>query len=344
MTWYRNLIDATPGAMFCCLVGSVILILADQIQSITVDPILLALFVGIAYKTILPRARWHISGARFSGKYILEFSVMVLGASIFLPDVASSGVKLFGLVVFGVVGGMAIAYVIGHLVLRLSTNLAILIGISNSICGNSAALTLAPIIGANAVELTTVIAVSGILGAIQIIFLPILGNALGLSEYEYGIMAGMAVYAVAQVYAASITVSPTSASVATFIKLLRVLLLGPAVVCTQLCLTIKRSHTSREPGNRPFRGIRIHQYVPWFVAGFILLSIIRSLEIISGTQGDYIRAICAYPFAVAMVAIGTEVDVRDILKVGPKVGIVIGAVLVFLLGTSILGGAYLPPP
>ena len=182
------------------------------------------------------------------------------------------------------------------------------------------------------------------MGAAQIILLPLLVPAFGLSDYHYGIVAGMAVYAVAQVYAASATVSATSASVATFVKLTRVVLLAPLVVVVQLLIAFRNS----DPGSKgdkeerkSFGQISIFQYVPWFVIGFIVLAALRSLEIIGEGLGGDIRELSRYSFLVAMVAIGMGVDVRDILKVGPKVVVVIAAVLLFMVTITLIGGSYL---
>ena len=244
MIRHNNLFKVAPGLGLCCVIAALIIGITNHIPKTILDPLLIALLSGIAFKNIFPKAQWHSAGTRFSAKFILELSVMILGASIFLPKVSSAGLGLFALILCGVAGSMLIAFFVGHIILKLSPKLAILIGVSNSICGNSAAAVMAPVIGASSVELASVIAISGLLGATQIILLPILVPAFGLSEYHYGIVAGMTVYAVAQVYAASATVSATSASVATFVKLVRVVLLAPLVIVVQLLITLKDTGSS----------------------------------------------------------------------------------------------------
>ena len=340
------LLEIVPGLGLCCAIAVLIIGATNEVPKTIVDPLLIALVFGIAFKSIFPKAHWPTAGTKFSAKFVLEFSVMMLGASIFLPKVANAGPGLFALILSGVIGSMLIAYIVGHIVLALSPQLAILIGVSNSICGNSAAAAIAPIIGATSVELTSVIAISGLLGAAQIILLPLLVPAFGLGEYHYGIVAGMAVYAVAQVYAASATVSATSASVATFVKLVRVVLLAPLIIVIQLLITLKGTGGSTNPdergGRKTFRNIGIHQYVPWFVIGFTVFAILRSVEVIGEETGNTIRELSKYSFLVAMSAIGMSVDVRDILNVGAKVALVICSVLLFMITISMLAGGFLP--
>ena len=176
----NKLFKIVPGLGLCCAIAALIIGTTNLIPGPILDPLLIALLLGVAFKSIFPKAQWHSAGTKFSGKFILEFSVMILGASIFLPKVASAGLGLFVLILCGVAGSMLVAFVVGHIILKLSPRLAILIGVSNSICGNSAAAVMAPIIGASSVELSSVIAISGLLGAIQIILLPLLVPAFGL--------------------------------------------------------------------------------------------------------------------------------------------------------------------
>jgi len=155
----------------------------------------------------------------------------------------------------------------------------------------------------------------------------------------------MAVYAVSHVYAASATVSATSASVAIFIKLIRVILLAPLIMIVRLLITLKttrfQTNLNAIDDARPAGNIAIHQYVPWFVIGFIILAILRSVEIIGQAEGDNIHKFSRYSFLVAMLGIGMGVDFRDILSVGAKVVLVISSVILFMVTISMLAGSHL---
>jgi len=249
------------------------------------------------------------------------------------------------LIVTGVTGSMIIAYCVGHLVLGLNKKLATLIGVGNSVCGNSAIAVIAPTIGARTTDVGAVIGISAILGATQILFLPILSGTFGLSDYHYGLVAGMAVYAVAQVYAASAVVSTTSASVATLVKLTRVVLLGPLAIAIKLIHSIATAKSSKNNsasiGITQLKSISILTYMPWFVIGFVILSTLRSVNLISEGIGLEILEVAKYLFIVSMVGIGLGVNIRDVVKIGPKVAFTIFCILVFMIITSLLGGKIL---
>ena len=338
----NNLLDHANGLAFCFIVGSFFWLLNKIFTNIIFDALLLSLAAGILFANIFGNSRWHVSGSKYASKQILEFAVMILGASIFLPDIISNGFGLFALIFFGITGSMLISYCVGHLFLGLNVKLTTLIGVGNSICGNSAIAVVAPIIGATATDIGAVIGISAILGAIQIFLLPILAVTLGLSDYHYGIVAGMAVYAVAQVYAASATISTTSASVATIVKLSRVMLLGPLVLVIKLIANIgtDKTHEYRSgPINlRTLKSISILNYVPWFVIGFVILSTLRSTNLISEGIGQQILHTSKYLFIVSMVGIGLNVNIRDVLKVGPRVALTIFCILLFMIIISLFGG------
>jgi uncharacterized membrane protein YadS len=91
----NNMFKVAPGLGLCCLIAALISVATNQVPKTIVDPLLIALLLGIAFKNIFPNARWHSAGTEFSAKFILEFSVMILGASVFLPKVVGAGPGLF---------------------------------------------------------------------------------------------------------------------------------------------------------------------------------------------------------------------------------------------------------
>ena len=287
---------------------------------------LTGLIVGIVIKnTGIPIIKFE-KGIKFSGKHILEFAVMLMGASIFLPDLFENGLRILMIIIIGITGSMGISYIVGHKILNLDKKLATLVGVGNSICGNSAVAVVAPVIKANSTQIGAAIGISAILGASQIILLPLLVPAFGLENFQYGIVAGLSVYAVAQVVAASSIVSSLSADVATLVKLTRVILLAPLVLV--LRILFKSDQDEKTDSNLLSS---ILKYLPWFVIGFILLSVLRSTEIITQGIGLDIRSIAKFLFVLSMIAIGLTVNIKEIVKVGPKVALTIMLIIIYMV-------------
>jgi uncharacterized integral membrane protein (TIGR00698 family) len=275
-------------------------------------------------------------GVKFSGKHILEFAVMLMGASIFLPDLFENGIKIFLVIVLGIIGSMLISFFVGHKLFNLDKKLATLVGVGNSICGNSAVAVVAPVINANSTQIGAAIGISAILGATQIILLPLLVPIFGLGDFQYGIVAGLSVYAVAQVVAASSIVSPLSADVATLVKLTRVILLAPLVLVLRFFFKTESENTNNKDVVK-----NILKFLPWFIIGFIILSILRSSEIINKDVGLDIRNYAKFLFVLSMVAIGLTVDLKEIAKVGPKVAITIIIIIIFMITLGVVSSNYI---
>ena len=132
-------------------------------------------------------------------------------------------------IVLLVVLGIVFSYGIGR-ALGLPHKLSVLVACGNSICGNSTIAAVAPVIRADKAHVASSIAFTAILGVVVVIGLPFLIQPLGLSFYQYGVLAGLTVYAVPQVLAAAFPVSVLSGQVGTLVKLVRVLMLGPVVL------------------------------------------------------------------------------------------------------------------
>ena len=335
MSQLRNIINKknTPGFLLTGLIGLLVYFIDNIISSNFFDGLIISLIIGIIIKNIRPDLAIFDSGAKWVGKGLLEFAVMLMGATIFLSEVLEAGATIFIVILFAVSGGMIISYVVGHKLLGLDKKLSILVGTGNSICGNSAIAAVAPVIGANANQVSSAIGISAIIGALEILLLPLLVPSLNIGDYHYGIIAGLSVYAVSQVVAASSVVSQISASTATFVKLTRVILLGPLVIIMTVFFRNETIGNNQNSGSNFFQSLFL--YVPWFVIGFILLLVFRNFEIINNSQADFIRSSSKFLFLISMVGIGLSVDVRKVLEVGPKVAITTLSIILFLIITGI---------
>ena len=153
--------------------------------------------------------------------------------------------------------------------------MAILIACGNSICGNSAIAAVAPVIGADGDEVASSIAFTAVLGVVVVLGLPLLASLFGLSVTQYGVLAGLTVYAVPQVLAATLPIGALANQVGTVVKLVRVLLLGPVVLALSLMTRRLRDEADETAphvtaGDRPKRGRpALHQLVPWFIMAFL---------------------------------------------------------------------------
>jgi len=319
-----------PGVALCAAVSAV----ATLVEKIEVyfagqsylEALVIAILLGVLVRTLwAPGAIWR-PGINFSAKTLLEIAIVLLGASLSASTVWALGpILLFGIVTIVAVS-IASSYAICS-AFGLPPRMCILIACGNSICGNSAIVAVAPIIGATSDEVASSIAFTAVLGVVVVLTLPLLVPILELSLTQYGVLAGLTVYAVPQVLAATLPIGALSNQVGTVVKLVRVLMLGPVVLGLSLLTRRARRDADDAPrGKWP----AFQELVPWFILGFLFFALARSLGFIPGDLVRPLRMIAAVLTTIAMAALGLGVDVRTVAKAGPRVATAVTVSLVVL--------------
>ena len=344
MSDIRPAVNLLPGLLLCILVtGGAFVLQAVEMRlagEAYLEALVLAILLGVAIRTAwTPGALWH-AGVAFSAKTLLEVAVVLLGASVSVRTVLALGPALLGGIV--VVVGVAIitSYGIGRM-LGLRQRMAILVACGNSICGNSAIAAVAPVIGADGDDVASSIAFTAVLGVMVVLLLPLLVGVLALSLTQYGVLAGLTVYAVPQVLAATLPIGALSNQVGTVVKLVRVLMLGPVVLCLSLFTRGLRDAADEaapgvSAGNRPARGgPALHELVPWFIVGFLVVFALRSVGVVPGALLGPIKIVANLLTSVSMAALGLGVDVRVVAQAGLRVTAAVTLSLVVLGGLSL---------
>ena len=325
-----------PGLLLCSAITGLALALQRLEEAIFghafVEALVLAILLGTLVRTFWkPDGRWR-DGIAYAAREVLEFGVMLLGASISIGLVLSAGLGLL----FGIVATVAIviiaSYALGRL-LALPPRMAILIACGNSICGNSAIAAVAPVIGAKSDEVASSIAFTAVLGVIVVLALPLLIPALSLTETQYGVVAGLTVYAVPQVLAATAPVGLLAVQIGTLVKLVRVLMLGPVVIAmTFLAPRFSEAGSASASPRKP----GLAKLVPWFIVGFLVLMVMRSLGLVPDALVEPIRFVSRILTILSMAALGLGVDVRVIGRVGGRVVATVTGSLLLLVLISLL--------
>lgn len=298
-----------------------------------VEALVLAILIGIALRTAwTPDARFR-TGIAFSAKQLLEVAVVLLGASLSLGAILASGPALLagivGTVVIGIAASIAICRALG-----LPARMAILVACGNAICGNSAIAAVAPVIGAEPKDIAAAIAFTAVLGVLMVLGLPLFVPLAGLSDNQYGVLAGLTVYAVPQVLAATVPVSLLSTQVGTLVKLVRVLMLGPVVVAFSLIAPRLPQVTTGPTETRPARP-GLTKLVPWFILGFLALATLRSLGLVPDAAVKPLTQLAGVLTILSMAALGLGVDVRVLARVGGRVTLAVTASLAVLVAVSL---------
>lgn len=334
-----------PGVLLC--VG--VTLLATFVQGIEqrlvgeayLEALVLAIVLGVAIRSVwTPGALWS-PGIKFSAKMLLEIAVVLLGAAVSVRTVLAIGpamlVGIAVIVILAILSSYGISRVLG-----LPRRMAILVACGNSICGNSAIAAVAPVIGADGDDIASSIAFTAVLGVVVVLGLPLLVPLLALSLTQYGVLAGLTVYAVPQVLAATLPIGALANQVGTIVKLVRVLMLGPVVLILSLFAgRLREGAAADAPGGtagmRPgSTRVPVHQLVPWFIVGFLLVAVARSLGLLPAALLPTLAWLTTMLTTISMAGLGLGVDVRVVASAGARVTAAVTLSLL-LLGAISLG-------
>ncbi len=342
--WSRAGRDVVPGVLLCLAVTAISTVLerveAQVMGRAWLEALVLAILVGTAIRTAWTPGRRWAAGIGFSAKMLLEIAVVLLGASVSARTVLAAGPGLLLGIAAVVMVAICASYGLGRL-LGLPHRMATLIACGNSICGNSAIAAVAPVIGADGEDVAASIAFTAVLGVVVVLTLPFAVPLLHLSVLQYGALAGLTVYAVPQVLAATAPVGAVAVQLGTLVKLVRVLMLGPVVLGLSLMTRRMRDETDEAAphvtaGDRPAPGrLPLHKLVPWFIVGFLVLAGLRSAGLVPPVALAPAAWVANGLTVVAMAALGLGTDMRVVARAGGRVTLAVTLSLLVLGAVSL---------
>lgn len=299
-----------PGLLLSLAVaGAGLLLERLELQFLGSRPIeglVLAIVVGTVVRSSVRLPPAFAPGIRIAAHFLLECAIVTLGASISLAAIGQAGPRLVGGIAVVVLASIAVSFAIGRM-LGLSPKLAFLIAFGNSICGNSAIAASAPVVEASAEDVAASIAFTAVLGIAAVLLMPVIGLAIQLSQVQYGVFAGLTVYAVPQVLAATAPMGAVSLQTGTLVKLVRVLMLGPLLFVIGLARGLGGRHVS------------IAHVLPWFILGFAIMAALRAAGVFSSAALSALASTSSLFTTMAMAGLGLTVDVRSLRQAGGRV-------------------------
>ena len=237
------------------------------------EPMLLAMVIGMVVSNTWTMPKLVLPGIRFSYKVLLALGIVLLGVQLNFVDV----LKLGG---FGVLlSCLEIVMALGFMWLltrwlQLSGKLGVLLGVGTAICGSSAIIATAPMIEAEEKDVVFGVAAVTLLGLAGMILLPIVGHALSLTPYAFGILDGLVIHSVPQVVTAGFAYGPEAGATATIVKMTRVCLLAPVVFAVGLFYARHKARRAQAASQKRFQAFSLF---PKFVFGFLAMALLRTL-------------------------------------------------------------------
>jgi uncharacterized integral membrane protein (TIGR00698 family) len=274
--------------------------------------------------------------AKNTSKWLIQASIVLLGFSMPLGEVARAGAQGLALAAGTIALVFAAGLGLGRL-LGTERRMTALLTSGTAICGGSAIAATSGVINATANQTSLALVVVFVLNACGVYAYPPIGHALGLSQTQFGAWAAIGIHDTAGVVAAAKAFGDEALDHATVIKLTRVLWIVP--VALLLAAWIRRAERA------PDAGPRKAPPVPWFIAFFLLACLARSLfPALAQPQGwlpesasvaGALKWLGKYALTFALFLIGTGLSRSALASVGWK-PLVQGVVLWLLVSVSSL--------
>lgn len=270
------------------------------------------IIIGIIIKNTfgVPGSANH--GVNFTSKRILQLSIILLGGTLSLNQIAETGLSSLFVMIFTISVAFVTAFVAGK-ILKIDTNLSSLIGAGTAICGGSAIAAVSSVINADEHDVAYSISTIFLFNVVAVLIFPPLGHFLGLSDYGFGLFAGTAINDTSSVVAAGYIFSNAAGDFAAIVKLTRTTMIIPVCIGFMAYILFKQRKETE-------KGVRINfvKIFPWFILGFLLMAIVNSTGIINQNISIYIKESAKFLIVMALSAIGLKTDIKMMLKTGYK--------------------------
>ncbi|MBS4174636.1 putative sulfate exporter family transporter [Bacillus sp. FJAT-49736] len=266
-----------------------------------------SIIIAIIYRQFFGYPEIIRKGITFSSKRLLRAAIILYGLKLNIDVVLHDGLGL--LLRDACVITFAILFTIWFAkMLKADKMISILLGVGTGVCGAAAIAAVAPIVKSKDEDTAIGVGIIALVGTVFAIVYTILRPFLPLSPVEYGSWTGMSLHEIAQVALAAAPGGQDALAIGLLAKLGRVFLLVP--LCFIFMYWMKRKNNDDSEGDAKIE-------FPWFLVGFIILSILgsyvfgHSIPVSAGVLNGVSTA-TTWLLTAAMVGLGLNVSLKDL--------------------------------
>jgi len=267
----------------------------------------IALTLGILFGLTFPHP--YINESRGIARTLLQSSVVALGFGMNLHEVLKAGRSGFIYTALGISFALLAGLALGKL-LRVRGNSSFLITAGTAICGGSAIAAIGPILQADEEEMAVSLGTIFILNSIALLIFPLIGNALHLSQSQFGLWAALAIHDTSSVVGAATKYGPQALVIGTTVKLARALWIVPLALATA---AIKRGR-SRNAATGGTSNLRVP--LPWFIAFFVLAAVVNTYLPALAHLSNWLFTLGRLGLTATLFLIGSGISRATLKEVG----------------------------
>ena len=330
---FMKVLKVFPGIILSVGVALLACWLESLLPVHLIGSAVIAMFMGMILNHFLRNTKVFASGLKFTSKKILKFAIILLGLSLNITTILNVGKMSLTVMIFTLLTCFGGGYFIGK-ALGLNWKLSNLISAGTGICGGSAIAAIAPTIDADDNDVAYAMSATFLFDMAMIVLFPIMGQAIGMTDQAFGIWAGTAVNDTSSVVATGYAFSEGAGDFATMVKLTRTLAIIPTVITfafVQLRLKRKEALANSKNGNELKANFSIAKIFPWFILGFLAMSIVASVFPIPAAVVSGTKSASKFLMVCALAAIGLNTSFSSMKKAGirPMIhGFIISALVV----------------
>ena len=284
---------------------------------------MIAILLGMLFGNIFKIRDNFLKGLNFTQSYILKLGIICLGIQLKPFEFLEFGAVAIPLIIICIV---TVLIVIKLLIkkLKIPTRMAYLISIGSTVCGTTAIMATAPVIGAKKNEVSYAIANITLFGILSMLIYPYFANYYFDAEPMFvGLFLGTSIHETSQVAAAGLIYdqqfnSPETLNIATVTKLIRNTFL--VIMIPLFAFLYNRNNVVK-------KNYSILAIFPYFVIGFVAMIILRNIgdQFFLNSYNnlwletvDIIKSSSKVFLTMAMAAIGLSTNLRDLKSMGYK--------------------------
>ena len=261
-------------------------------------------------------------------KKLLRVGVTLLGFSVSLGAIAALGAPVIAIVAATLVGTLAFTTWLGNR-MRVGAARSLLLGTGVAICGASAIAAMEDTSGGDEEDVTAAIAMVTLFGTVALIAFPLLRGPLGLDGLQFGVWTGASVHEVGQVVAAASPAGAAVVATAVVVKLIRVLLLAPAVATVSVIRRLTAAAAGPGAARPPL--------VPLFVLGFLGCAALRATGTVAAPTLGWISTVQVAALGAALFGMGASVHLPSLIRKSGSLLVLAAVATVFITGIALAG-------
>ena len=330
-----RLVDLIPGVVLLAAVGYAGKFVeqsitrygkANHLTLPNIEYVLWAILFGVVIANTVGLPRIFRAGVA-TYEFWLKAGIILLGARFVLGDVLKLGGTSLLLVFIEI--GLSLLFMtwLGRR-FGLGPKLTTLLAVGSSVCGVSAIIATQGTIDADEKDSSTAIAAILALGAVSLVFFPLIGHTLHMSDHAYGLWAGLAVDNTAEATAAGALFSDEAGKYAVLAKTCRNAMIGFVVLGYALQWARRGLSNAATAEQLQHKASFLWQKFPKFVLGFLAISILATLGSsktpalavwgFSKPQLLVLGNLSRWAFLLTFAGVGLRTNLRDLGKQGAR--------------------------